>query len=386
MDLSAGFAFTCPIKTNSGNRALEHLPVELSDLNAVKPLIITSMDLVGRKAIRTLTAAFGDSGMTLGVFDGVTDAADLTLIEHLKDIFIKDKYDAIIALGGGVVVDAAKILNLAASLKVADARQLSGETAIKDPLGPLVAVPTAAVTGLETSKYAFLNRTAFVSIYLTPNLVVLDPRMTRTNDGNTMAAAGLAAFGRALEACIAPDKNPFTDAYALAALRFIRESLVTAVINPGDGKAALAVANAAAMSGCAISNTNGDVLHRLGQVFHDMVHVPPGMIMGMCLPTVLADYRNRDGQTVSALLHPLAGDDEYAATPEAKRADEALTVLCKFLDELYSALEGKMPRTLKEAGIPDYMMNDIFEALGREPDGAYLHTVIDRVWKGSPAA
>jgi alcohol dehydrogenase len=385
MDLSAGFTFTCPYKINSGNRALEHLPVELSSLNAVKPMIITSLDLAGQKAIRTLTAAFGDSGMTMGVFDGVTDAADLTLIEHLKGIIIKNQYDALIALGGGVVVDAAKVLNLAVSLKVADARQLSGETAVKNPLAPLVVIPTAAATGLETSKYAILNRMAFVSIHLTPNLVVLDPRMTGTKDGKIMAAAGLAALGRALEAYIAPDKNPFMDAYASTVLRFIRGNLVRAVKNTGDQKAALAVANAVAMSGCVVSNAGRGVLHRLGQMFHEMFHVPPGIIMGMCLPSVLADDLNRNGNLVSALLHPLAGDDEYTATPKTKRADAAFTALCRFLDEVYGSLEGKMPRTLKEVGIPNYMLNDIFESLDREPDGAYLRTVIERVWQGSPA-
>jgi len=67
MNLTNGFAFTCPFKTNSGNKALEHLPVELASLNAFKPLIITGRDLAGRNSIRTLTHAFGDSGMTLGL-------------------------------------------------------------------------------------------------------------------------------------------------------------------------------------------------------------------------------------------------------------------------------------------------------------------------------
>jgi|BarGraNGADG00211_3_1021988.scaffolds.fasta_scaffold00761_2 alcohol dehydrogenase len=126
MEPASVFAFTCPVKTNSGNKALEHLPVELANLNAVKPIIITSVEAVGRKAIQTLTNAFGDSGMTMGLFDGVTGTADLTLIENLKIIYIEKQYDAVIALGGGTVVDAAKVLNLAVSLKAADARHVHG--------------------------------------------------------------------------------------------------------------------------------------------------------------------------------------------------------------------------------------------------------------------
>ncbi|MGB5218309.1 MAG: iron-containing alcohol dehydrogenase [Smithella sp.] len=378
MNLTNGFAFTCPFKTNSGNKALEHLPVELAALNAFKPLIITSRDLTGPKAMRILTGAFGDSGMTLGVFDEITDMADLNVVEQIRDLFFKGQYDSIIALGGGVIVDVAKAVNLAASLKTTDARQLSEKTAIRDPLGPFVVVPTTAVTGMETSKYAVLNKKTFVSMSLMPDLVVLDPRLTRVKDGKTIAEAGLAALGRTLEACVAPNVNPFMDAYALAALRFIRENLVGAVNNCGDKKAGLAIANAAAMSGCVISNTDRNVLYRLGQIFQNIVHVHSGVMIGMCLNSVLADYMKKDNRLVSVLLRPLTTEDEYASTPEDKRADRALEFLNKFLNELYGALKGKMPRTIQEAGIPRYLMDDIFDVINQEPDGAYLRTVIDR--------
>jgi alcohol dehydrogenase len=378
------FAFTCPVKTNSGNKALEHLPVELAGLNAFKPLIITSLEAAGQKAIRTLTDAFGDSGMTMGLFDGITDAADLTLIENLKTICIKEQYDAVIALGGGTIVDAAKVLNLASSLPAVDSRLLAPETPIRQHLRPLVVIPTAQADGLEASKFARLNRMTFSSEYLAPNLVVIDPRLIRAKEGKTIAATGLAALGRALEAHISADKNPFRDAYSFAAISFIRENLPAAVKNPGDKKAALAISNAAAMSGCAFSNTETSLLHKLGQVFSDLQHIPPGIIIGMCLPHVLGDYLKKDGYNPAALLQPLAGDDEFVATPAAKRADAALSVLGSFLDGLHNALGKEMPSTLRDAGIPDYMMEDILEVLGTDRDGPYLRTVVDRIWNSKP--
>ena len=377
-------AFSCPVKTNSGDKALEHLPVELAGLNAFRPVIVTSEKAVGRKAIRTLTGAFGDSGMALGLFDAVPDDADLDLIDQLKINCIEKQYDAVIALGGGIVTDAAKVLNLAVSLKVADAGQLSKETPIRKHLLPLVAVPTAAATGLEASKLAHLNRTVFSSEFLAPDLVVMDPRLTSGNDGKQMAATGLAALGRALEAHISADKNPFRDAYSFAAIRFIRENLLAAVADPGNRKASLAVANAATMSGCAFSNTDDALLHKLGQVFYDMQRIHPGIIMAMCLPHVLRDYPDQDRHDLSALLHPLARDDEFARTPIAKRTDAALAVLGRFLDDLHKALGNGLPRTLREAGIPRYRMDDILEALGTDRDGPLLCTVVERIWGDKP--
>ena len=383
MNLTNGFAFTCPFKTNSGNKALENLPVELAGLNAFKPLIITSRELAGRRAISTLKNAFGDSGMTIGVFDDVTETADLNVVEQIRNIFVKGQYDSIIALGGGIIVDVAKIVNLAVSQKVADACQLSPATAIRDPLGPLVVIPTFAVNGMETSKYAVLSGKTFTSVHLMPDLVVLDPRLTRAKDGKTVAEAGIAAFGRTLEAYIAPDKNPFMDAYAFTAMRFIRENLALAVKKRCNKKESLAVANAVAMSGCVISNTDQNVLHRLGQVFQNIVHVHPGMIIGMCLHPFLDDCMKKDSSLIAGLLLPLGGDDKYAAMPEAGRAGEALRDLYEFSYEIYRSLNGKIPRTITEAGIQQFLMDDIFDIINQEPDGASLRTMIDRVGGGS---
>ncbi|MEN6508457.1 MAG: iron-containing alcohol dehydrogenase [Smithella sp.] len=386
MNTDTVFTFTCPVKTNSGNKALENLPIELSDLNAGKPLIVTNIGKVGRTAIRTLTGAFGDSGMTLGVFDGLTDKVNPTLIEQLRTTFIEEKYDSMIALGGGTIVDSAKVLNLAVSMKTVDVQSLSAQTSIRKSLLPLVVVPTADVTGLETSQLADLNGTILSSEYLAPGLVVIDPRLTRGKDGKTICSTGLAALGLALDAHISAEKNPFRKAYSVAAIHFIKENLPVAVRNPDDKKATLAVINAAAMSGCAFSGTEASPLHKLGQIFQDVYNIHPGIIMGMCLPHILGDYLHQGRNDLSSLLHPLTGDDDFTQTPEAQRAGAAVSVLNRFMADLYFALGKDVPQTLKEAGVPRYVMEDILDVLDEDPDGVYLRTVVERIQDKTPVA
>ena len=65
--------------------------------------------------------------------------------------------------------------------------------------------------------------------------------------------------------------------------------------------------------------------------------------------------------------------------PKIGKAGEALRELYGFSYEIYGALKGKIPRTISEAGIPQYLMGDVLEVINQEPDGAYLRTVIDRV-------
>jgi hypothetical protein len=73
------------------------------------------------------------------------------------------------------------------------------------------------------------------------------------------------------------------------------------------------------------------------------------------------------------------GDDEFSRTPAAKRADAALAVLGRFLADLYGALGKDLPRNLREAGVPGYIMEDILDVLGKDNEGPYLRTVVERI-------
>ena len=191
MFLPAQYEFFCPVKTNSGNRALEHLPVELDALNARKPLIITSKDLSGRGLADVMADAFKDSGLTLGIFDGTSPAPDLKLIRELTKIYRQKGYDAIIALGGGSVMDSAKALNIVVSGRPEDLEYAAGENLMMKPLKPLVWVPAGMADGYENSKYATIGPLNFSSPYLMPHLVVLDPRMTIQENMEKTAASAL---------------------------------------------------------------------------------------------------------------------------------------------------------------------------------------------------
>jgi alcohol dehydrogenase len=389
MIFSDSFEFTCPIKTNSGNKALEQLPVELDALNAKRPMIITGKELVSKCIIKTFTRAFGDSGMTIGIFDGVTKNPDWKLIDELKKVYNEKKYDSIIALGSGVIIDVAKVLNIAVSQNV-DVRKIAKNPTVKGPLKPFVIVPTATGSGVETSRFAHFQGMVFSSFYLMPALIILDPRMTRAKSKEEMVAAALAAFARSVEAYTAKNKNPLTDAYSYAAIGFIAGNLATAVKRPCNKKSALAIANAVAMSGTAMSNTAAGLISNLGQALVAMFQLPYGIGMGICLPQILAYYQKKGGYNIAQLLLPLAGPDVYAATPDSSKADKALTIVGGMIKELYETVGNKIPKTLKAAGVPQYMIEDILEKLSLADDAAFdkegYLTVIESAWEGKPAA
>lgn len=380
------YEFACPVKTNAGNRALEHLPVELDALNARKPLVITGKDTAGKGLIDVLIDAFKDSGITIGVFDGASTGPDIRLIRNLFRIYRDGGFDAVIALGGGPAADTAKTMNIAVSGEPEDLEKCAGENLIQKPLKPFVYIPTLSGTGYETSRYAFFDNKVYASHFLMPELVVIDPRMTVPEDAKATSATALVALTQGAEAYVSPAKNPLTDCYAYAAVQFIMENLVTVINNPRDKQGRLALANAHCMAGCVFSNTVAGMAHTLGKAAGDACGISHGLCMGILLPYVIERYLSLSAYHMADLLLPLAGFDVYAGTAEEKRAQKAIDTIYDLQKDLFKVSGGAIPRTLKDANVSKNILKDIAvkvagdASTGLDSDGCLA--VLEQAWEG----
>lgn len=386
MSLPEHYEFSCPVKINSGNRALEHIPFELDVSNARKPFVITDKYAATRGLVDIIIDAFKDSGITIGIFDGVPHNPDLNLVRELCALYRVRGYDAIIALGGGPVTDTAKALNIAVSGEPEDLEKCAGDDLITKPLKPLIAVPTLSGTGYETSRYAFFDGRAYASRFLMPDLVVIDPRMTIAADAITTAATALIALTHSVEAYVSPGKNPLTDSYAYPAIQFVMEHLVNVIRNPRDIKGCLALANAHCMAGCAFSNSTMGIAHKLGRLLGDTSLLPQGLCMGILLPHVLEGQLSEGGYHISDLLLPMAGFDSYAETAASLHAHKAISFLYDLLREICVAGSGAIVRTFKDAGVPKEILNDIaIKAVGDGSGGDGMDNylkILEQAWEG----
>jgi alcohol dehydrogenase len=112
--------FQSPVKINAGLKALAHIPVELAAMGAERPLLVTTKILAKKKVVSRVVAELRDSGMPLGIYDGLDEHARLKTVLHLAELFQDGGFDAIIALGGGSVMHTAKALNLAVTKNTRD--------------------------------------------------------------------------------------------------------------------------------------------------------------------------------------------------------------------------------------------------------------------------
>ncbi|MFZ5755624.1 MAG: iron-containing alcohol dehydrogenase [Pseudomonadota bacterium] len=349
------YEFFCPVKVIAGLRALEHIPFELNMLGATRPMIITDKGVIQVGLLKHVEGALAAAGVSVAaVFDDVPPDSSLTTVRDAAHLYRAHDCNAILAVGGGSVIDTSKGVNILVSEGGDDLTRFSGAHHLKRPLKPLFVVPTTAGTGSECTMVAVISdrergvKIPFTSYFLMPNAAILDPRMTLTLPAHITAMTAMDAMTHAVEAYTCLASNPISDAFASRAVRKISENLLKVMDNPGDAEARLELAQASTMAGIAFSNSMVGLVHALGHSLGAMVHLPHGLCMNLFMPYVLEYNLPVAGEKIGELLLPLAGTDVYAATPKSERGRKVVAAIRTLRDEIHARC--KLPRTLQETG------------------------------------
>ncbi|AVH14777.1 iron-containing alcohol dehydrogenase [Acinetobacter indicus] len=361
------YEFFCPVKVIAGNAALEHIPFELVTLGAKRPLIITDKGVRGNNLLAPVEAAFESTDAEIGyIFDDVPQDSSLDTVRKAAQLYRDHNCDAIIAVGGGSVIDTSKATNILVTEGGDDLLKYSGAHNLPKPLKPFFVIPTTSGTGSEVTMVAVVSDTEknvkmpFASYYLMPHAAILDPRMTQTLPPHLTAMTAMDAMTHAVEAYSCMASNPISDAYATAAIKKISNNLFKVLDNPSDAYGRLELAQASTMAGIAFSNSMVGLVHSLGHALGAVAHLPHGLCMNLFLPYVLEYNKDVNGDKIAELLLPLAGPDIYAQTPAHLRADKAIATLLTMRDRLYAMT--KLPRTLSETGkVTEAQLDEVAE-------------------------
>lgn len=361
------YEFFCPVKVIAGHAALEHIPFELATLGAKRPLIITDKGVRANNLLAPIEAAFEMADAAIvAIFDDVPPDSSLGTVRSAAKLYRENHCDAIIAVGGGSVIDTSKATNILVSEGGDDLLKYSGAHNLPKPLKPFFVIPTTSGTGSEVTMVAVVSDTEknvkmpFASYYLMPHAAILDPRMTQTLPPHLTAMTAMDALTHAVEAYTCMAANPISDAYATAAVKKISSHLFNVLDNPNDAQGRLELAQASTMAGIAFSNSMVGIVHSLGHSLGAVVHLPHGLCMNLFLPYVLEYNKEVNGDKIADLLLPLAGADIYAQTPAHLRADKTIATILTMRDRIYSLT--KLPRTLRETGkISEAQLDEVAE-------------------------
>ena len=254
------YEFFCPVKVIAGNAALEHIPFELATLGAKRPMIITDKGVRANGLLGPIEAAFSTTDAVIGaIFDDVPPDSSLEVVRQAAELYRKQNCDAIIAIGGGSVIDTSKATNILVSEGGNDLLQYSGAHNLPKPLKPFFVIPTTSGTGSEATMVAVVSDTqrnvklAFASYYLMPHAAILDPRMTQTLPPHLTAMTGMDALTHCVEAYTCLAANPLSDAYASAGISPSENPATASALIPASLSALANARSVRKSAGCVFS-------------------------------------------------------------------------------------------------------------------------------------
>lgn len=354
MQIPGYYEFCNRVKVVSGHKSLDQLPAMLAGLKSSKPIIITDKGVMAAGLITPVTKSLGTKYKPGAIYDNVPPDSDVKAVKEIAQLYRKTKCDSIIAVGGGSVLDTAKGVNILVSENSDNLMDFAGFGALKRRLKPLIAVPTTSGTGSEMTLVAVIAdhdrdvKMLFPSLFLLPDMAVLDSRMTKTLPAFLTALTGMDALTHACEGYTCMAKNPLSDTTAITGIRLISENLIKAIKNPADLNARLALANGSALAGMSFSNSMVGMVHAIGHSIGAICHVAHGTCMSVLLPYGLEYNLHKTGHLTAELLFPLAGEKVYNETPAAERPLKTISIIRSMNSELRSATGGKHPTCLKE--------------------------------------
>jgi alcohol dehydrogenase class IV len=222
--------------------------------------------------------------------------------------------DLILAVGGGSVIDSGKaisaMLTTAKGESVQNYLEDVGNKSHDGKKIPMIAVPTTAGTGSETTKNAVISRQGPSGIKRSlrhenfiPNYAIVDPTLHLTCPAPITAACGLDAFTQLLESFVSTGANPMTDALALSGLEVAKTSLGTSFQQGSDLKARSDMAYAALLSGITLANAGLGIIHGLAAELGGISSIPHGIVCGTLLASATEINIQRLAKAVGVFEH-----------------------------------------------------------------------------------
>ncbi len=324
-----------PVRIIFGDNVSHQLADVMAGIAADRALLVIDAGLMGfSPAVADAVARLRSSGVDLAIHEKPPGEPTIAMVDEAIAAVTATGPAAIIAIGGGSVIDTAKAARLCAQQGTDFRGFLASDRSYPEPVIPLIALPTTAGTGSEVSGGAVImdpengTKSGIAHPLLRAQFALVDPVLTYTTPAMTTAFAGVDALAQAIAATIALPRTPIGDGIAFEAIRRISRSLVPAYRNGSDARARSDMACGSMMAGLAMNISDCTAEHSLGQAIGGMFHAAHGLTVGLVLVEVL----QREAAHVPEQLDRVA--DAMQAPPGPADGTRAIQAVQQILNEL----------------------------------------------------
>ena len=288
--------------------SVRELPEIIMRHKCTHVLIITDGGIMTLGLTRRLEKALKEAGIPYTIYDKTVTNPTTVNVREALELYHKEGCDAIIGFGGGSSMDCAKAVGACAVKPNHSLAQMKGILKVHKKLPLLMAVPTTAGTGSETTLAAVITdadtryKYAINDFPLIPRYAVLDPKVTLSLPPFITATTGMDALTHAVEAYIGNSTTIDTRRDALKAVKLIFENIDIAYEHGDNIQARRNMLHASFYAGCAFTKSYVGYVHAVAHSLGGQYNVPHGLANAILLPLVLREY----GSCIDKKLHRLA--------------------------------------------------------------------------------
>jgi alcohol dehydrogenase len=339
-------AFDVQLRTRIvyGNGSLARLGELARELQFRRPLLVADPGIVAAGHAERALSGLREAGLDPPVFSAFAENPDTEMIAAGALVAREARVDSLVGLGGGSSLDTAKgIAFLLAN--GGDMRDYWGYGKAKNPLPPLIGIPTTAGTGSEAQSYALISdavthvKMACGDPGAAFRVAILDPELTATQPTHVAAVAGYDALSHAVESFVSTKRTAFSGLFAREAFRLLESNLERVLVAPGDLSARGDMLLGAHYAGVAIEASMLGATHACANPLTTRHGTPHGIAISLLLPHVVrwnaAAAREGYAELAAIAGLPAQGD------PAGALADR--------LEEL--AVRAGLPRRLRAVGV-----------------------------------
>lgn len=281
---------------------------ELKALKINSLLLVTDSFLRGSGATAGLEALLQEAGITCHVYDGTKPNPTVQNVEESTALYRSHGCQALIAFGGGSSMDCAKATGACVVYPKKTLAQMRGLLRVLRKLPPVVAIPTTAGTGSETTVTAVItdpvekHKYTMNNFTMIPRYAVLAPEVTYTLPAHLTSTTGMDALAHAVEAYIGGSTTKETRQMALEATQLIFGNIKAAYDDGYNHTAREAMLQAAYKAGVAFTQSYVGYIHAVAHTLGGQYGIPHGLANSVLMPVVLEKY----GSAVYKKLHQMA--------------------------------------------------------------------------------
>lgn len=369
----SAFMYLAPLrqaKVIQGAGSIYRIPKMLKEDGKKKVLVVTTPGFIRRGSLKIFFQCLEENEVEYTVFSKVQPDPSTDCIEEAVVQYQKEKCEAIVAIGGGSVIDCSKALGARIARPKKTLQQMQGLLKVLKPIPDIYAVSTTAGTGSEATAGAVITdakshyKFTVLDLCLVPKYAILDPQLTVALPKEITAHTGMDALTHAIEAYTNRFCSPKTRKVAEDSVKLIYENLLPAYENGEDIKARENMLLASYYAGVAINSNFIGYVHAVAHGIGGLYGVTHGKANAVILPHMLEAFGEKAWKKLAKLSE--------AVGLQGNGNEEKATAFIQSVREMNAELE--IPSQIEELRKEDF--NELVKRAVKEGNPTYPVPVI----------